>query len=485
MLPESVWAPTVKQSLALQCPVFELMFGGAKGGGKTDWLVVDWMQQLEAADRHWRQTGMRSRGRAILFRKEFRRLRDIIARIDMLVPVISDGQARWSEQDKTWYFPCGYRFECAHLEGPRDHLAHQGQEYTWVGFDQAEEIPEDQYVYIRMQVRSSDPMFPKDKWRVRLTANPLGLHAAWVKQRFVDPAKDGFKVLIETIKTSRGDVERDRVFIPARLKDNPHLPPEYEAELMSAPEHMRRAFLDGDWDVVMGAFFGGAWDPFIHVIDPFEIPKHWDVFRCADWGSRAPACCLWVAIDTDANLVIVEELYGPGQTGSLWAKKIIEIEEAWKWWNTLEQRSKLIGYIDHQGRQEYGGEGPSPVEVMGQMGIPWYDADKDRKTGWAEVRRRLMERGGAQGRTPGIRIFRNCRNLIRTLPNLIAKENEPDDIEERQEAHAADALRYGVMSRPMSRFETAEDRKMANWERIMLERQWKKQASERNPITGY
>jgi hypothetical protein len=479
---EEIWTPTVVQKLALRCPAYELLFGGGKGGGKSEWLGVDWMQQLAVANDHWENTGQKSRGRAIIFRKEFRRLRDIIQRADMLIPLI-DRKADWKEQDKTWYFPCGFRFEFAHLESPKDHLAHQGQEYTWMGFDQVEEIPYEQYVYLKLQVRTSDPVL-RHMLKVRLTCNPIGMYIDWVKKRFYNPAPEGYKVLIEEVETSRGKVERDRVFIPALLRDNPHLPPEYEAELKSAPEHYKRAFLDGDWGVVVGAYFEGAYDPRIHIVDPFEIPKHWDVFRAADWGSRAPACCLWIAIDTDGNLVVIEELYGPGQTGSIWGKKLLEVEEAWGWLDH-DRRSKISGYIDHQGRQQYGAEGPSPVEVMQQMGIPWYDADKDRKTGWAEVRRRLMERGGAQGRTPGIRIFRNCRNLIRTLPNLIAKENDPDDIEEKQEAHAADALRYGVMSRPMSRFETEEDRKLAHWEQVMLSRELKRQASERNPITGY
>lgn len=482
MLPDTVWTPTPKQKLAQSCPVYELMFGGAKGGGKSDWIIIDFLLQLVAATKFWLATGIKSKGRAILFRKEFGRLKDLINRAHWLFPII-DPKVRWRENDHTFTFPCGYRFEFGHLEGPQDHQIYQGQEFTWLGFDQVEEIPEDQYRYLKLQVRSTDDVL-KPLLRVRCTANPMGRHADWVKTRFVIPAREGFKVISETIQTSQGPVVRDRVFIPATLRDNPHLPPEYEAELLTAPEHYRRAFLDGDWDVTPGSFFGDIFDPRTHVVDPFEIPKHWEVFRAADWGSRAPACCLWIAIDTEQNLIVVEELYGPGQTGSIWGKKVIEVEEAWGWTDS-KGFSKLHGYIDHQGRQQYGSEGPTPVETMLEMGISWFDADKERKPGWVEIRRRLMERGGPQGRTPGLRIFRNCRNLIRTLPNLVAKEEDPDDIDSKQEDHAADALRYGVMSRPMARYDNKADREIEQWEAIMAQRRFKETGSQRNRITGY
>lgn len=483
MLAGAIWAPTPKQALALSCPVFELMYGGAKGGGKSDYILVDFLPQLEVMTRRWQDSGLKTKGRALLVRKEFGRLKDLLNRAHTLFPLI-DPEVRWREQDHTFTFACGYRFEFGHLEGPQDHQNYQGQEFTWLGFDQVEEIPEDQYRYLKLQVRSSEPLL-KALLRVRSTANPMGRHADWVKKRFVEPNRSGFEILSETIHTSQGDVVRERVFIPATLRDNPHLPPEYEAELLSAPEHYRRAFFDGDWDVTPDSFFGDVFDPRIHVVDPFEPPKQWEVFRAGDWGSRAPACCLWLAIDNDSNVVVLEELYTPGQTGQIFGKKILEIEEKWGWTDS-KGYSKLHGYMDHQGRQSYGAEGPTPTEAMIEMGISWFDADKERKLGWTEIRRRLMERSGPANRTPGLRIFRNCRNLIRTLPNLIAKPDDFDDIDGKQEDHAADALRYGLMSRPMSRFDSPEKQEFDKWESQMLAHQLRKNATDqRSPVTGY
>ena len=481
-LPSSVWSPTPKQALLLSCPVYEVMYGGAKGGGKSDVILVDFLVQLSAATEAWKKTGIGSKGRAVLFRKEFPRLKDLINRSHWLFPVIDRG-VQWKESDHSWTFPCGYRFEFAHLNDPTAHQNYQGQEISALYIDQAEEIPEEQYRFLKLQVRSSDPIL-QPLARIRLTANPMGAHAQWVKDRFVAPERNGFKVISEIIETSRGPVKRDRVFIPATLRDNPHLPPEYEAELLTAPDHYKRAFFDGDWDVTPGSFFGDVFDPRIHVVDPFEIPTHWEVFRGADWGSRAPACCLWVAIDNDSNLIVVEELYCPGQTGTIWGKKILEIEEAWKW-TTAKGESRLQGYIDHQGRQNHGAEGPTPVEAMQDMGISWFDADKERKLGWVEIRRRLTERSGPQQRTPGLRIFRNCRNLIRTLPNLVASPTDLDDVDSKQDDHAPDALRYAVMSRPMQNYKEADTREIDRWERLMAAQRQSKPGNGRSNVTGY
>lgn len=491
----TIWTPHPKQELFLSCPVYEVMFGGAKGPGKSDALLVDHVQQHRLAHDYWMQTGLKTRGRALIIRKEFGRLKDLINRSWNLFPVLSNGQMRWRDNDHMWHCVCGYRVEFGHVEGPQDHHLYQGQEFTRLGFDQVEEIPYEQYSYLKLQVRTSEDIL-KPTLSVRSTANPLGRHADWVKERFVAPARDGFKVITETVTLQNGvEVRRDRVFIPATLRDNPSLPPEYEAELMAAPEHLRRAYLYGDWDVTPGSFFGDVFDPKIHVIDdlgPTEIriPSNLPVFRAADWGARAPACCLWLAVDNDGNLIVLDELYGPGEAPERWAKRILALEEQWGWLdNGIPRASKLHGYIDPAATKMDVSGGPPISEKLFDAGLSFFPADNERKSGWAEIRARLIERGGVSGKVPGLRIARRCRNLIRTLPNLTSPENDGigdmDDIDTKQEDHAADALRYAVMSRPRPKVERElKDEEIARWERVMLSQQWARE-QERNTTTGY
>jgi hypothetical protein len=439
---------------------------------------------------------MRTRGRALLLRKEFGRLKDLMFRAHNMFPVLTNDQMKWRDNDHMFYCVCGYRFEFGHVEGPQDHMVYVGQEYSWLGIDQVEEIPFEQYAMLKTRVRTSEELL-KPLLAVRLTANPMGRYADWVKKRFVEPDRAGFKVLSEEIETSQGKVVKDRVFIPSTLRDNPHLGKEYEAELLAAPEHIRRAYLEGDWDVTPGSFFGDVFDPRIHVIDdlgPTEIriPSNWPVFRCGDWGARAPAACYWIAVDNDGMLIVLDELYGPGEEATRWAKRILAVEEKWGWAERREgiiyPVSKLEGYLDPSAFASH--DGPPPSEKMFEVGVNWYPAENERKAGWAEVRRRLMERGGQSLKIPGLRICRRCTNLIRTLPNLTSPENDSlgdmDDIDTKQEDHAADALRYGCMSRPMSRSdEDVREREIKFWESIHAGRQLRSEQSGRNAVTGY
>lgn len=498
---ESIWTPTQKQSIALACPAYELMYGGAKGGGKTDFLLFDHVNQHLLAHRHWEQKRLKSTTMALLLRKEFGRLKDLIQRSHTYFPILSEGAMTWKEAEHTWYCACGYRVWFGHCEGPQDHELYQGQEIGHLGIDQGEEIPYNQYAYIKLQVRTSHA-YLEPTLAVRLTANPGGRHGAWVKKRFVDPDRKGMVSIPETVEIDRNGVKtsitKERVFIPAFLWDNPHLSVGYEAELRLAPEHMRRAFLDGDWDVVEGSFFGDVFDATIHVIDdlgPLEIriPSNWPVFRCADWGSRSPSACYWVCVDNDGLLVVLDELYGPGDTPDRWARRILQVEEAWGWTEKprgMEDRrvsvSKLQGVLDPSCFKDNTTGGPKIANQVFEEGVVFYEGDDDRKAGWVELRRRLMERGGASKKIPGLRIARRCVNLIRTLPNAISDKNEPDDVDTKQEDHAIDAIRYGVMSRPRGRVESEMDEhELKNWERVMLRQAQASANNGRNQTTGY
>lgn len=91
--------------------------------------------------------------------------------------------------------------------------------------------------------------------------------------------------------------------------------------------------------------------------------------------------------------------------------------------------------------------GMSIAEVFAHGGVPLLRADNTRVAGWQRVREYLADGDDGQ---PRLGIFRSCQNLIRTLPMLTFDENFVEDVSGSCEDHAPEALRYGLMSRPVS-----------------------------------
>jgi hypothetical protein len=283
-----IWEPQPRQNVALRCPAFEVGYGGVKGCGKTDVMVMAMIHQLLYAQEQYEKTGRRQRGRFIIFRKNLKNLNDIIQRSHEIYPVL-DPKSHWAKMEKRWEFQSGFVVDFAHLDGPDDHLGYNGQELTGFGIDQAEEIPEEVYNFLFMQVRTRDPGM-KQLLKIMLTFNPGGRHADWIKRRFVIGCAPHNTIHKQTIQTSKGPVTTTAAFIPAKLSDNKYLYDDglYEANLRRLPEHLRRMYLDGDWDVVVGAFFAHAWRRELTVIPSFPIPDTWQVKMGIDWGSSSP-----------------------------------------------------------------------------------------------------------------------------------------------------------------------------------------------------
>jgi len=92
---------------------------------------------------------------------------------------------------------------------------------------------------------------------MRATCNPGGVGSKIVQDRWRIPDDGRASEYAEQYVVEGKTVTRRLRFIPARVTDNPHLPPEYQANLMAQPEAVRKALLDGRWDVmnVPGAIY--------------------------------------------------------------------------------------------------------------------------------------------------------------------------------------------------------------------------------------
>ena len=402
----------------------EVFYGGARGGGKSYAMLIDPLRYCSKAQH-----------RALLIRRTMPELRDLINHSQRLYGRAFPG-AKWREQEKEWRFPSGAKIEFGYAENMTDVLRYQGQSYTWIGIDELPQYPSpDIFNFLRSSLRSVDKNIPV---YLRATGNPGNIGSQWVREMFVEPAEPNKRFEIK-IDTPIGTKSITRRFIPAKLQDNPYLmqTDDYYIMLASLPEVQRKQFLDGDWDAYDDSAFP-EFSKVTHVVEPFEIPKGWYKFRAADWGYSSPACVLWFAVDYNNNLWLYRELYVQKMTADIFARKVLELEH---------EDYINYGVLDASTWAKRGDVGPSIAETMIRSGCRWRPSDrspKSRINGKLEIHKRLM----VTDKEPGIRVFKTCKNLVRTLSTLPLDKNNQEDVDTHAEDHAYDALRYGCMSRP-------------------------------------
>jgi hypothetical protein len=410
----------------------EVLYGGARGGGKSYAMLIDPLRYFHNGN-----------ARALLLRRTMPEVRDLIHKSKVLYPQAFP-KAKWREQEKEWIFPSGARMEFGYCESRDDVMRYQGQAYTWIGIDELAQFPTEDIVNdLSGSLRSIDTSIPT---YMRFTANPGGPGHSWVKRRFIDPSPPNTSFHIE-VPTAAGIKKISRKYIPAKLSDNPYLmqSDDYMIALANLPEHKRKQWLEGDWDVTEGAAFP-EFDRKYHVVDPFDVPRTWPRFRAADWGYSSPACVLWFAVDYDNTLFVYREYYGKGLDADRFAAKIMELEAF--------DPKPINGIMDSSLWAKRGDSGPSIIETMAKRGCRWRPSDRSpgsRLAGKLEVHRRLRIE---DGRTK-LKIFSTCTNLISTLPVLPTDPSHMEDVDTKAEDHAYDALRYGVMSRPLNASTTA------------------------------
>ena len=199
------------------------------------------------------------------------------------------------------------------------------------------------------------------------------------------------------------------------------------------------ALLEGRWDIYDGVFFT-EFDPAVHVVRPFRLPEHWKQYVTMDYGMDMLAVEI-IAVDEDGNGFVHRELYESGLIISRAAEKAAALAEG------LQITAWLAPPDLWSGRQE---TGKSVADIFAEHGIPLTMTSNNRHAGWMAVREWLATRTVKDAATgeerlapPRLRIFENCRNLIRTLPALQFDDRDPEDVanEPHELTHAPDALR--------------------------------------------
>jgi hypothetical protein len=395
----------------------DVLYGGAAGGGKSYAMLVDPLRYSH-----------KSAHRALIIRRSMPELRELIDKSRELYPKAFPG-CKYREVEKLWNFPSGAKIEFGFLERDADVYRYQGQAYSWIGFDEITHLPtEFSWNYLASRLRTTDPEIVP---YMRCTANPGGVGAHWVKNRYILPADPDTSFI--------GKDGLSRKFIPARLEDNPFLATDgrYEKMLKALPPTQRKQLLEGNWDVNEGAAFT-EFNIEEHVIAPFQIPIHWERVKGVDYGYASESACVWAALDpSDGTLIVYRELYQKGLTGEDLGRKITTME--------LEDPFSVQGVLDTAAWSQTGTTGPTVGETLVRQGHKLRRADKNRIQGKIQIHEylRLQQSG-----RPRLQIFNTCPSLIRELQSIPLDKTNPEDVDTHAPDHAYDALRYLIMSRP-------------------------------------
>ena len=420
----------------------EVLYGGSAGGGKSYAMLADPLHGLNDPNFS-----------GLLVRHTTEELRELIQKSQELYPRAIPG-IKWSERKSQWISPRGGRLWMSYLDKDMDVTRYQGQAFNWIGFDELTQWPSPfAWDYMRSRLRSASSM--ELGLYMRATTNPGGSGHSWVKKMFIDPApynKPFWATNIETgeeIKYPAGHSKAGqslfkRRFIPASLFDNPYLAEsgDYEAMLLSLPEHQRKQLLEGNWDVNEGAAFP-EWNRAIHIVEPFKIPSNWTKFRACDYGYGSYTGVVWIAVSPSEQLVVYRELYCSKVTATDLADMVLEAE--------AEDGTIRYGVLDSSLWHKRGDTGPSLAEQMNMKGCRWRPSDRSRGSrvaGKNEMHRRLQVDEYTE--EPRMVFFSTCTNTIAQLPSIPLDKRNPEDVDTNAEDHLYDALRYGIMTRPRS-----------------------------------
>ncbi len=384
-------------------------YGGARGGGKS------WALRRKLIALCLNYSGIS----CLLVRRSLSELRE-----NHLTPILRElgGFVKYSEGERTVQFPNGSRIALGYCSSRRDALRYQGQEYDIIAIDEATQLTEYHFSVFKACLRGVNG-FPK---RIYLTCNPGGIGHAWVKRLFID--RD-FR---------EGENPEDYLFVPAKVYDNKILMqsyPEYVAQLESLPERMKKAWLEGRWDVFEGQFFP-EFDPEIHICRASELPKRATRFIAFDYGFDMLAAILF-SVAPNGDIYAEAEYSAPNLTLSRAAERVAALSSG-------AARYAVASPDLWNRRQDTGKSGFEIMQAVPRMPA-MTPADDRRVAGWRVVREYLTE----DRETPRLFISERCPELARCMAALICDPDRPEDASDEPHSvtHFPEALRYGLMSR--------------------------------------
>jgi len=447
---ERLWHPHAgPQTTFLRAVAYEVLYGGQAGGGKSDALLYGGLRQIN-----------HPAYKALILRRTFPELRELIDRSLLTFPRAG---GVWNQVDHRWTFPTGATYQFGYCGTYAEALQYQGQQYTWIGYDELGQLAEERvWLYLMSRNRAAAPGLVR---MMRASANPGGPGHAWIKRRFISRCpSDGTPVEVE-VDNNRA-ARSTRGFVKATLRDNPTLmaaDPDYETRLALLPELEYRWLALGDWDA--GAGLGlQELQRDKHLISVLEtVPSHWSIFGAFDWGYEHPFSFGLFAVDGNGFVVLLDSVAGRHLQPPEIALRILDRLDA-----LGIQRSRLryttAGHdcwADHKARSEHV---PTIAEEFSKLGLPLRRANISRVAGVQNLRRyiRWKERHALDRSeyeiTPRFQICDTPANR-RVYECLETRVSDPDDPEDILKTDANDRgeggddpydmVRYGLASRPI------------------------------------
>jgi hypothetical protein len=447
--------------------VDEVLFGGAAGGGKTDWMLYHAHGQSQAFAGH----------KTLALRRTFPQLKDSLIRRS-LEKFRDKRVCRYMVGEKEWKYHNGSTIRFGFCDTDEDVRHYLSTEYDLIVFEELTEFTERQYMLVRSRNRTTARQRAAGVRPHTIAAtNPGQVGHTWVKRRFVIPTDYGAHRSEQIVEAYGRKRKATVAFVPAKVSDNPSMDPDYVFNLAQLPDIERRQYLDGDWDVFEGQFFT-EFDRDVHVVAPFAVPAEWTRIVGIDYGFGKPFCALWVAIDWDANAWVYRELYRAGWTAHQQGRRMAEVSVL----DDGKDERHYGRYADPSvwTRQ---GHGISIAAMYRDAGFGCKKAMNARRDGWSRVRDYLRGDGTVEGGS-SLRIFDTCTNLIRTIPEMIFDRQDPEDLDTKLEDHGVDAMRYALMARPPRKRRAPERLNDPDVDDYLAEIVKQRQRGGRHPVLG-
>lgn len=450
--PRVAWSPNPgSQQLMLACPTSEVLLEGTRGGGKTECLIIDFAKEVGK--------GYGSYWRGILFRQTYKQLEDVLVKSRRLFKQIFPQAVFKAGDQYKWVWPTGEELLLRQIKNVSDYWDYHGHEYPWMGWEELTNWRSlDLYDQMKACNRSSHPTLPR---RIASTCNPLGIGHTAVKERFIDPAPWGHQILTSRIP---------RIRIHSSFVENPYIyvnDPEYIAKLQDITDpNVRKAWLEGSWDIVAGGALDDIYDPKIHIIDRFKIPENWPVTRSFDWGSSAPFSVGWHATSPGETVndrwypagtkIRIAEWYGAQtenrdkglyMTNTEVAQGIIEREKAMAE-QGLRQRVRA-GAADSQIFYGEHGMGYTIADEFANEGvhfIPCIKGAGSRRLRLSLLRDKLKASLKPNMEEAGYFAFDNCPEFRRQMPLLARDPFDYECVDTDSEDHLYDELTYEIIT---------------------------------------